>query len=188
MVLERRKSVVLIVEDESLVRLWAAQALEHAGYDVIEAGTADEAIAMQTIRGQRQDDAMRLAIAHRQRQRPPQRQVHVEPAVFGTLVAQRGLVADGLLPVAWMIGARQPVPGGAEVGLVRQQLRDAHRRVRVLPIPPAERQRLSRRLLAICDVSKHDLDHAAGRLDLFLLDLDVLVSDTPSAGNIAEGD
>ncbi|AWS46384.1 hypothetical protein AB0M44_08725 [Streptosporangium subroseum] len=69
-----------------------------------------------------------------------------------------------------------------------RRLRDAHRRVRVLPIPPAERQRLSRRLLAICDVSKHDLDHAAGRLDLFLLDLDVLVSDTPSAGNIAEGD
>jgi hypothetical protein len=69
------------------------------------------------------------------------------------------------------------------------RLRDAHRRVRLLSsIPLSQRQRLSRRLLTICDVAKHDLGHAAGRLDLFLLDLDVLVSDTPSAGNIAEGD
>jgi hypothetical protein len=68
------------------------------------------------------------------------------------------------------------------------RLREAHRRVRGLSIPLTQRQRLSRRLLTICDVAKHDLGHASGRLDLFLLDLDVLVSDTPSAGNIAEGD
>ncbi|MDP9865530.1 MULTISPECIES: hypothetical protein [Streptosporangium] len=68
------------------------------------------------------------------------------------------------------------------------RLRDAHRRVRVLPVPLDQRERLSRRLLSICDVAKRDLSHAAGRLDLFLLDLDALVSDTPSAGNIAEGD
>ncbi|MDP9849476.1 hypothetical protein [Streptosporangium lutulentum] len=68
------------------------------------------------------------------------------------------------------------------------RLREAHRRVRALSIPLSQRQRLSRRLLAICDVAKIDLGHASGRLDLFLLDLDVLVSDTPSAGNIAEGD
>ncbi|MFF5208778.1 hypothetical protein [Streptosporangium sp. NPDC000396] len=68
------------------------------------------------------------------------------------------------------------------------RLRDAHRRVRVLAVPVAQKERLSRRLLSICDVAKRDLSHAAGRLDLFLLDLDALVSDTPSPGNIAEGD
>ncbi|WP_344967688.1 hypothetical protein [Streptosporangium fragile] len=69
-----------------------------------------------------------------------------------------------------------------------RRLRDAHRRVRALPVPSEERKRLARRLLAICDVAKRDLDHAAARLNLFLLNLDVLVSDTSSAGNIAEGD
>ncbi|GAA4223557.1 hypothetical protein FHR32_001314 [Streptosporangium album] len=69
-----------------------------------------------------------------------------------------------------------------------RRLRDAHRRVRSLRAPLAQRERLARRLLSICDVAKRDLGHAAGRLDLFLLDLDALVSDTPSAGNIAEGD
>lgn len=69
-----------------------------------------------------------------------------------------------------------------------RRLRDAHRRVRVLSLPAAQRERLARRLLSICDLAKRDLPHAAGRLDLFLLDLDALVSDTPSAGNIAEGD
>ncbi|MBB2913852.1 hypothetical protein FHS43_005161 [Streptosporangium becharense] len=68
------------------------------------------------------------------------------------------------------------------------RLREAHRRVRVLPIPAEERKRFARRLVAICDAAKHDLDHAAGRLDLFFLDVDAVVSDTSSAGNIAEGD
>ena len=37
---------VLIVEDEPLVRLCAAQTVEDAGYEVIEAADADEAIAI----------------------------------------------------------------------------------------------------------------------------------------------
>ena len=37
---------VLIVEDEALVRLCAVQAVEDAGYEVIEAANADEAIAI----------------------------------------------------------------------------------------------------------------------------------------------
>ena len=37
---------VLIVEDEPLVRLCAAQTVEDAGYEVIEAESADEAIAI----------------------------------------------------------------------------------------------------------------------------------------------
>ena len=36
--------VVLIVEDEPLVRLGAVQAIEDAGFEVIEAANADEAI------------------------------------------------------------------------------------------------------------------------------------------------
>lgn len=41
-----KQAVVLIVEDEPLVRLAAAAAMEDAGYIVIEASGADEAIAL----------------------------------------------------------------------------------------------------------------------------------------------
>ncbi|MFI6507341.1 hypothetical protein ACIBCT_07030 [Streptosporangium sp. NPDC050855] len=68
------------------------------------------------------------------------------------------------------------------------RLREAHRHVRSLPVPAKERERLARRLLTICDLSKRDVEHAAARLDSFLLSIDVRVSDTPSTGNIAEGD
>ncbi len=40
-----RRPVVLIVEDDFLIRLHAAQIIEDAGFDVIEASNADEAIA-----------------------------------------------------------------------------------------------------------------------------------------------
>ena len=40
------RPVVLIVEDEPLVRIGALQNLEEAGFDVIEARNADEAIAI----------------------------------------------------------------------------------------------------------------------------------------------
>jgi CheY-like chemotaxis protein len=38
------RSTVLIVDDEPLIRMDAASVLEEAGFDVIEAGDADEAI------------------------------------------------------------------------------------------------------------------------------------------------
>jgi len=38
--------VVLIVEDDLLIRLHAAEIIEEAGFDVIEAGNADQAIAI----------------------------------------------------------------------------------------------------------------------------------------------
>ena len=41
-----RRPVVLIVEDESLLRISAAEMVADAGYDVVEAGNADEAIAI----------------------------------------------------------------------------------------------------------------------------------------------
>ena len=41
-----RRPVVLIVEDDLLIRLDAAQMIEEAEFDVIEASNADEAIAI----------------------------------------------------------------------------------------------------------------------------------------------
>ncbi|MCA1711015.1 MAG: hypothetical protein LC789_04965 [Actinobacteria bacterium] len=52
------------------------------------------------------------------------------------------------------------------------QLVEAHRRVRSLDVPKDEKARATRRLLAISDASKHDLQRAAARLETFLEDLD----------------
>lgn len=41
-----QKSVVLIVEDETLIRMHAVEMIEDAGFDVVEAANADEAIAL----------------------------------------------------------------------------------------------------------------------------------------------
>jgi len=46
----RKRPVVLIVEDEYLVRTGTRDAVETAGFDVLEAGDADEAIAILTAR------------------------------------------------------------------------------------------------------------------------------------------
>jgi CheY-like chemotaxis protein len=45
-----RRPVVLIVEDDLLIRLHAAQIIEEAGFDVIEASNADQAIAILEVR------------------------------------------------------------------------------------------------------------------------------------------
>jgi len=41
-----KRPVVLIVEDELLLRLDAAEMVAEAGFEVVEAGNADEAIAI----------------------------------------------------------------------------------------------------------------------------------------------
>ena len=46
----RTRPVVLIVEDEFLVRIGTSAAVEAAGFDVLEAGDADEAIAILSAR------------------------------------------------------------------------------------------------------------------------------------------
>ena len=46
----RKRPVVLIVEDEYLVRTGTRDAVETAGFDVLEAGDADEAIAILAAR------------------------------------------------------------------------------------------------------------------------------------------
>ena len=45
-----KRPVVLIVEDEFLVRMGTRAAIETAGFDVLEAGNADEAIALLSAR------------------------------------------------------------------------------------------------------------------------------------------
>jgi two-component system, response regulator PdtaR len=46
MTLAVRRPVVLIVEDELLLRISAAEMVADAGFEVVEAGDADEAIAI----------------------------------------------------------------------------------------------------------------------------------------------
>ncbi len=41
-----KRPVVLVVEDEFLLRMNAVEMIEEAGFDVVEAGNADEAIAI----------------------------------------------------------------------------------------------------------------------------------------------
>jgi CheY-like chemotaxis protein len=46
MISEEKRAVVLIVEDELLIRLNAVEMIEEAGFEVVEAASADEAIAI----------------------------------------------------------------------------------------------------------------------------------------------
>jgi cytochrome c-type biogenesis protein CcmH/NrfG len=64
-------------------------------------------------------------------------------------------------------------------------LRDAHRRVRLLPAD--EKERAARRYLAICDLAKRDPERAAARLEAFLACLDT-ASDTPRNDENTVGD
>ncbi|MEU7892542.1 hypothetical protein AB0B45_06710 [Nonomuraea sp. NPDC049152] len=66
-----------------------------------------------------------------------------------------------------------------------RRLREAHRRVRMLPA--ADRERFARRYLAICDLAKRDPGRAAARMEAFLADLNS-DSDTPGAQKNAPGD
>jgi len=46
MISEAKRAVILIVEDELLIRLNAVEMIEEAGFEVVEAANADEAIAI----------------------------------------------------------------------------------------------------------------------------------------------
>ncbi|QGV78300.1 hypothetical protein [Streptomyces ficellus] len=63
---------------------------------------------------------------------------------------------------------------------VAVRLKEAHARVRSLQVPEGVRMALSRKLLAITAVAKHDLARAARRLDRLMKDLD--------EGRFPEGD
>ncbi|MBB5076855.1 hypothetical protein [Nonomuraea endophytica] len=63
-----------------------------------------------------------------------------------------------------------------------RRLREAHRRVRLLPAD--EKERVARRYLAICDLAKRDPERAASRLEAFIEGLD----DTPRGQENTPGD
>ena len=46
MISEAKRAVILIVEDEFLIRINAVEMIEVAGFEVVEAASADEAIAI----------------------------------------------------------------------------------------------------------------------------------------------
>jgi CheY-like chemotaxis protein len=46
MISEAKRPVILIVEDELLIRMNAVEIIEEAGFEVVEAASADEAIAI----------------------------------------------------------------------------------------------------------------------------------------------
>ncbi|TDE32253.1 hypothetical protein [Actinomadura sp. 6K520] len=70
----------------------------------------------------------------------------------------------------------QPEWDDPELTLLARRLRDAHRAV--APLPPEDRQRLIRHLLAITDLAKRDTGLAARRLETFLADF----QETPDVG------
>jgi hypothetical protein len=53
-----------------------------------------------------------------------------------------------------------------------EKLRLAHRRVATLGADDEQKARVTRRLLAVTNASKHDLARASARLDALLADLD----------------
>lgn len=55
---------------------------------------------------------------------------------------------------------------------VAAQLKEAHARVRALQVPEGVRMALTRKLLVLTAVAKHDPTEAARRLDRFMGDLD----------------
>ena len=55
---------------------------------------------------------------------------------------------------------------------VAGQLKEAHAKVRALQVPEGVRMALTRKLLVITAVAKHDLADATRRLERFMADLD----------------
>lgn len=55
---------------------------------------------------------------------------------------------------------------------VADRLKEAHTRVRALQVPEGVRMALTRKLLIITAVAKHDLTEATRRLERFMSDLD----------------
>ncbi|MDP3711483.1 MAG: hypothetical protein Q8R60_03215 [Mycobacteriales bacterium] len=63
-----------------------------------------------------------------------------------------------------------PSDAEARAAALADRLRDAHRALRSLDVSDDEKARAARRLLAISDAAKHDVDRAALRLDSLLSD------------------
>ena len=102
------RRVVLIVEDDLLIRLNAAEIIEAAGFDVVEASNADEAIAILEVRP--------------------------EIAVLFTDIQMPGSM-DGLKLAAAVKGRWPPIKIVATSGLVNVQPDDLPEGGRFLPKP-----------------------------------------------------
>ena len=113
-----KPTAVLIVEDEPLVRFCAVQTVEEAGFDVIEAANADEAIAIlesrQDIRVVFTDihmpgsmDGLKLAHAVRDRW----------PPIKIIVTSGRGGVGPGDLPDGGRFFAKPYDPGAIKDAL-----------------------------------------------------------------------
>lgn len=87
---------------------------------------------------------------------------------------RRQLAPDGT------IGAWNATANSRLYQAVAARLKEAHTRVRELQVPEGVRMTLSRKLLAITAVAKHDLAGAARRLDRLMEDVD--------EGRFPEGD
>jgi CheY-like chemotaxis protein len=95
------RPVVLVVEDEFLIRMYAAEMIEEAGFDVVEASNADEAVAILEARPDvavvftdiqmpGSMDGLKLARAVRDRWPP----IHIF-ATSGLVHVQTGDLPDG---------------------------------------------------------------------------------------------
>lgn len=56
--------------------------------------------------------------------------------------------------------------------VLAERLLQAHRRLRAAELSPDDKGRVTRRLIALSDASKHDVSRATARLDALLADLD----------------
>jgi CheY-like chemotaxis protein len=91
-------TVILVVEDEALLRLLLMEVLEEAGFEVIEAGTADDAV---------------LLLAHRPDIRLVFTDVDMPGVLDGFQLAQH--VQDHHRDVAVIIGSGQCRPGPEDI-------------------------------------------------------------------------
>ena len=103
-----RRPVVLIVEDDFLIRLNAAETIEEAGFDVIEAANAHQAIAILEVRS--------------------------DIAVLFTDIQMPGSM-DGLKLAAAVRGRWPPIQIVATSGIVHVRPGDLPEGGRVLPKP-----------------------------------------------------
>ncbi len=107
---ENERRIILLVEDEALIRLATADLLRHCGHVVIEAATADEALAV-LVAGRRVDAIFSDV-------QMPGRHDGIDLAL---IVAERYPLKRVVLTSANLPDARMP-PG---LGFIRKPYRDA---------------------------------------------------------------
>ena len=131
----RKKPVILVVEDESIIRMEAVQMLEDAGFSVVEASNADDAMGILELRNDIRAvftdirmpgtlDGMRLARAVRGRWPP----IH--------LIVTSGLISpnEGDLPIGGRY-IRKPYNPAYVIAIIRELLDQSS------PSDPLERAR-----------------------------------------------